>query len=213
MSGDCCGQTMNFDGLSKAYRRALLAVIAINGIMFVVEMSAGALAGSRALQADALDFFADTATYALSLFVIGKSLRLRASVALLKGVSLAVMGLWIFGSTAYDVFVLETPHAEVMGAIGFLALAANLGSVWLLLPHRDGDANVRSVWLCSRNDAIGNLAVMAAALGVWISGTAWPDLIVAGLMAGLFSWSAFHILRQAWGEMRHLREPEAAAGE
>jgi len=213
MSGDCCGQTLNFEGLSKAYRRALLAVIAINGVMFIVEMSAGAFAGSRALQADALDFFADTMTYALSLYVIGKSLRLRASVALMKGVSLALMGLWVFGSTAYDVLILETPRAEVIGIVGILALAANLGSVWLLLPHREGDANVRSVWLCSRNDAIGNLAVIAAALAVWISGTAWPDLIVAGLMAALFCWSAFHILRQAWEELREERAARAAAGE
>ena len=213
MSGDCCGQTLNFEGLSKAYRRALLAVIAINGVMFIVEMSAGAFAGSRALQADALDFFADTMTYALSLYVIGKSLRLRATVALMKGVSLALMGLWVFGSTAYDVLILETPRAEVIGIVGILALAANLGSVWLLLPHREGDANVRSVWLCSRNDAIGNLAVIAAALAVWISGTAWPDLIVAGLMAALFCWSAFHILRQAWEELREERAARAAAGE
>jgi len=181
--------------------------------MFSVEMSAGAFAGSRALQADALDFFADTMTYALSLYVIGKSLRLRATVALMKGVSLALMGLWVFGSTAYDVLILETPRAEVMGIVGILALAANLGSVWLLLPHREGDANVRSVWLCSRNDAIGNLAVIAAALAVWISGTAWPDLIVAGMMAALFCWSAFHILRQAWIELRLARDAQATAGE
>jgi Co/Zn/Cd efflux system component len=170
--------------------------------MFVVEMTAGAFAGSKALQADALDFLGDTVTYAISLYVIGMSLRVRATAALVKGLSLGAMGLWVLGSTAYQVLVLGVPSATVMGAVGFLALAANLASVLLLMRFKDGDANVRSVWLCSRNDAIGNVAVVVAAAGVFLTGTAWPDLVVAALMAGLFLWSAVQIVRQAATEMQ-----------
>ena len=196
-----CENNLKFDGLSAAYKRALWAVIAINGAMFVVEMVAGTLAGSQALKADALDFLGDTATYSISLFVIGMPLVWRARAALVKGLSLAAMGLWVLVTTAYHVLVLGVPQVEVMGAIGFLALIANLTSVLLLLKFRDGDANVRSVWLCSRNDAIGNLAVILAASGVWASGTAWPDLIVAGIMAMLFLWSSAQIVRQAAAEL------------
>jgi Co/Zn/Cd efflux system component len=196
-----CGSEAKFDGVSKTYKRALWAVIAINGIMFLVEMTGGVMAGSQALKADALDFLADTATYGLSLLVIGLPLLWRARAALFKGLSLAVMGVWVLSSTAYQVLILGLPQAEVMGAIGLLALTANLASVLLLLRYRDGDANVRSVWLCSRNDAIGNIAVVIAAGGVWATGTAWPDLIVAGLMASLFLWSATQIIRQAWREL------------
>jgi Co/Zn/Cd efflux system component len=198
----CCGSEIGFDGLSAAYKRVLWAVIAINGIMFGVEMSAGVLAGSQALKADALDFLGDTVTYGLSLAVIGMPLVWRSRAALLKGLSLGAMGLWVLGSTAHQLLVLGLPRAEVMGAIGFLAFAANVASVLLLLRYRDGDANVRSVWLCSRNDAIGNLAVVLAAGGVWSTATAWPDLIVAGIMAGLFLWSSIGIIRQALGELR-----------
>ncbi|UTW52516.1 cation transporter [bacterium SCSIO 12827] len=200
MSASCCGQDAKFDGASKAFKRALWAVIAINGVMFIVEMAAGAFAGSKALQADALDFLGDTATYAISLYVIGMSLRIRAMAALAKGLSLAAMGFWIFASTAYQVLILGMPSATIMGAIGFMALAANIISVLLLRRFKDGDANVRSVWLCSRNDAIGNVAVMLAAAGVWFTDTAWPDLIVAAIMAGLFLWSAAQIILQARSE-------------
>lgn len=180
----------------------LWTVIGINGAMFLVEMIAGQLVGSQALKADALDFLADTVTYGLSLAVIGASLRTRASAALLKGVSLSLMALWVFGSTVYQTLVLGVPKAEVMGAVGMLALAANLTSVLLLLPYKNGDANVRSVWLCSRNDAIGNIIVMVAALGVWGTATAWPDLAVAAVMAGIFLTSSIQILRQSWAEYR-----------
>jgi len=192
-----------FDGMSADYRRRLVAVIVINAVMFVVEMAAGQLSGSQALQADALDFFADSITYGASLAVIGMALRTRSLVALAKGASLAVMGLWVFGATVYRIFVIGVPSAEIMGAIGFLALAANIASVLILMRHKDGDANVRSVWLCSRNDAIGNVAVMIAAIGVWGTATAWPDLAVAAIMAGLFLTSSVKILRQAWAEYSH----------
>ena len=202
MAVDCCGSGAAFEGLSADYRRRLWIVIAINATMFLVEMGAGALAGSRALQADALDFLGDAATYGISLAVIGASLQVRARAALLKGISLTLMGLWVFGSTAYHVLMLGVPRAEIMGLIGFLALAANVASVLILVRYKDGDANVRSVWLCSRNDAIGNVAVMIAALGVWGTATKWPDLIVAAVMAGLFLYSSAQILRQALRELR-----------
>lgn len=192
-----------FEGLSDDYKRRLWAVIAINGAMFFVEMTAGQLSGSQALKADALDFFADAVTYGLSLAVIGMSLRVRASAALAKGISLLLMGLWVAGSTLWQVYYQGVPEAQVMGVVGFLALLANVASVLILMRYKDGDANVRSVWLCSRNDAIGNLFVMAAALGVWGTATGWPDLAVAGVMAALFLSSAWQILRQSVGEWRH----------
>ncbi|MEQ9491660.1 MAG: cation transporter [Alphaproteobacteria bacterium] len=211
MSAGCCQHQPKFDGASKGFRTALWIVIAINATMFVVEMTAGALAGSQALKADALDFLGDSITYGISLFVLGMSLRVRATAALLKGVSLALMGLWVFGSTAYQVLVLGLPNATFMGAVGVMALAANLASVFVLLRFKDGDSNVRSVWLCSRNDAIGNLAVLGAAAAVVLTQSAWPDLIVAALMAGLFLWSAFQIIVQALQERR--QQAEAAAAE
>lgn len=202
MSAGCGHHNAAFDGMDPRYKRILWTVIGINAAMFIVEMSAGALAGSQALQADALDFLGDTLTYGLSLAVIGRSIAVRSNAALLKGVSLLAMGAWVFGSTAYQLLVLGVPSAGVMGTVGFLALAANVASVMLLAGYKDGDANVRSVWLCSRNDAIGNVAVMLAALAVWATASAWPDLIVAAAMAGLFLVSAVSILRQALAERR-----------
>lgn len=202
----CCGHEARFDGLSAAYKRRLWMVIAINAAMFAVEMIAGQTAQSQALKADALDFLGDALTYGLSLAVIGASLRVRATAALLKGFSLMAMGLWVLGSTLYRVFYLGMPEAGIMGSIGFLALAANVTSVLLLMAYKEGDANVRSVWLCSRNDAIGNVAVMLAALAVWGTGTGWPDLIVAGLMAALFVNSSQQIIRQA---LQERRQPDA----
>lgn len=210
--GACCGHSHGtFDGMSKDYRRRLWLVIALNGGMFIVEMIAGQAAGSKALQADALDFFGDAVTYGISLAVIGASLKTRALAALAKGTSLFLMGVWVAATTLYQVFVLGVPQAAVMGSIGFLALAVNLASVLLLVRYKDGDANVRSVWLCSRNDAIGNVAVMLAAAGVWGTASAWPDLIVAGLMAALFVSSSVQILSQAIKEYWHKTEHEVAA--
>ena len=201
---DACGCSSNpvFDGVDNRYKRALWLVIIINAAMFLVEMAAGKLSGSQALQADALDFLGDAMTYGLSLAVIGMSLRARSMAALVKGTSLLLMGLWVFASTLYQFFVLGVPKAEIMGVVGLLALVANVVSVILLMRYKDGDANVRSVWLCSRNDAIGNVAVMAASLAVWFTVSAWPDLIVAFVMAGLFLRSSQLILLQAWKEYR-----------
>jgi len=205
MGADCCGSGTSFEGLSADYKRRLWLVIAINATMFLVEMGAGALAGSQALQADALDFLGDATTYGISLAVIGTSIQIRARAAILKGLSLSAMALWVLGSTAYHVLVLGIPRAEIMGAIGILALGANVASVRILMRYKDGDANVRSVWLCSRNDAIGNVAVMIAALTVWGTATKWPDLLVAAIMAGLFLTSSIQILRQSFREMREGR--------
>ena len=203
---------MPFDGLSPAYMRVLWTVIALNGVMFMVEMGAGVHAGSQALQADALDFLGDTATYALSLWVIGRPLRWRSRAALLKGLTLAVMAIWVLSSTAYRVLVLGVPSAFVMGTVGTLALVANVVCALLLYRFRDGDANVRSVWLCSRNDAIGNIAVVGAAIAVFVSGSPWPDLIVATVMAGLFLSSAVRIVSQARDELRTVPANVAASG-
>lgn len=194
---------VDFTGATPAYKRALWAVIAINAVMFIIEITGGALAGSQALKADALDFLADSLTYGLSLAVIGMSLRTRATAALLKGISLLLMGLWVMGSTLYQVLILGVPSANIMGAIGLLALAANVASVIILMRYKDGDANVRSVWLCSRNDAIGNVAVIGAAGAVALTNTAWPDLIVAGFMSALFLSSAQQIIKQALQERSH----------
>jgi Co/Zn/Cd efflux system component len=209
MSG-CCGHDAKFDGVSNDYKRRLWVVIALNATMFVVEMTAGHLAMSQALQADALDFAGDALTYGISLAVIGASVRARTNAALFKGLSLLLMGLWVFGSTLYRVFYVGVPTAEIMGLVGFLALLTNLVSVVLLARYKDGDANVRSVWLCSRNDAIGNVAVMFAALGVWGTASGWPDLIVATIMAGLFLSSAFQIVRQALAEKREIMDHKHA---
>ncbi|WP_262693827.1 cation transporter [Kordiimonas aquimaris] len=202
MGAHCCDD-VKFDGIDPAYKRALIAVIIINALMFLIEMPMGFVGQSQALKADALDFLGDTLTYTISLLVIGKAATLRAKVALLKGLSLAAMGIWVLGSTIYSVFYTTEPAALIMGSVGMAALIANLISVLLLMRYKDGDANVRSVWLCSRNDAIGNVMVMLAASGVWASGTGWPDLIVATLMATLFITGAVAIIKQARAEINH----------
>ena len=174
--------------------------------MFLWEMVAGQLAGSQALEADALDVRADTVPYGLSPAVIGASLRTRATAALAKGVSLSPMAAWVFGSTVHRTLILDLPKAEVTGVVGALAPAVNAASMLLLRPYKDGDANVRSVWPCSRNDTIGDVIVMGAALAVWGTSTAWPDLLVAAIMAGIFLTSSVQILPQAWGEYRDGRQ-------
>jgi Co/Zn/Cd efflux system component len=191
-----------FNGMSDDYRRRLWIVIALNAIMFLVEMTMGHVGKSQALLADSLDFFADAATYGLSLALIGAPLWMRTLGAQVKAVSLLAMGVFVAGSLVWRMMQPEMPVAGVMGVVGFMALAANVASVLLLVRYKDGDANVRSVWLCSRNDAIGNVLVMLAALSVWGTATMWPDIVVAALMTGLFLSSAVQILRQAAAEKR-----------
>jgi len=206
MAGCCHDHRSDvFDGTSAAYRRVLMLVIAINAGMFIVELTAGITAQSMALQADALDFLGDSVTYALSLAVIGSALAVRARMALVKGISLAVLGLWVLGATVWRVWSDGTPDEIVMGGVGLLAFAANVVSAVLLMAWRDGDANVRSVWLCSRNDAIGNVAVMLAAGAVWLTASPWPDLLVAVAMAALFLRSSVEIVRRSLAEMAQAR--------
>src|SRR5215211_2473991 len=187
---------------SPSWRRALWIAFGVNAGFFLAEIIAGVAAGSAALQADALDFFGDAATYAISLGVAGLALTWRARAALVKGATLIAFALWVLGATFWHAIHGTLPQAEVMGVIGFAALIAN-GSVALMLYRfRGGDANMRSVWICSRNDTIGNLAVLLAAMGVFGTGTGWPDLIVATIMAGLSVTGGGQIIRQALGEVR-----------
>jgi Co/Zn/Cd efflux system component len=201
---DSCG-SQSFKGLSARYIKILWIVVSINFLMFLVESVAGFLADSTALKADALDFLGDAATYAATLLVIGKPLKTRSLIALLKGLSLGAMAVFVLGFTLYRVFVTGEPEPFTMGAIGFMALAANMVSVLLLMKYRDGDSNVRSVWLCSRNDAIGNVAVIIAGAGVFATGTVWPDIIVAFVIAGLFMHSSLKITTQAISEFKETK--------
>ena len=203
MSG-CCEEKV-FDGLSPAYKRALIIVIAINATMFVIEMCAGMASGSQALKADALDFAGDAATYGLSLAVIGASIRTRAMASLIKSGSLALIAITVLGMTALRFAEGVPPEAQTMSLVALLALGANVASVIILLKWRDGDSNVRSVWLCSRNDAIGNVAVIVAGLLVAATASALPDLLVAIMLAGLFLRSSIAIARQAMSELRSER--------
>ena len=174
---------------------------AINVVMFAGEIGAGIASGSRSLQADALDFLGDAANYAISLGVAGMALGWRSRAALLKGGTILAFGLYVLVTTILAALDGTVPHAGTMGIVGIIALVAN-GSVALMLyRYRSGDANMRSVWICSRNDAIGNLAVLLAAAGVIGTGTAWPDLAVALIMAALAIWGGLQIISQARGEL------------
>ena len=215
MSAHCCGgatqQASGDEQRDGRYRRVLWAALGINASMFAIEIVAGAAADSVSLKADALDFLADAANYGISLWVVAMALAWRARAALVKGISLGAVGLWVAGDTAYNAIYATVPEAELMGAIGFLALAANVGTALMLYRYRQGDANMRSVWICSRNDAIGNVAVMAAALGVFGTGTGWPDVIVAAVLATLAIWGSAQIVRQSLAELRQVREPATFA--
>jgi Co/Zn/Cd efflux system component len=212
---DCCctPPPLTLDphrGNASAYRRVLWAVLAINAMMFLVEIGAGLAAGSASLQADALDFFGDAANYAISLMVVGMALRYRATAALAKGATMGLFGLWVMGTVVWHATHGTLPNAFTMGAVGFAALAANAASFGLLWAYRGGDANMRSAWICTRNDVLGNLAVLLAALGVFGTGTGWPDIIVAAIMAALALQGATIVVRQSLTE---LRQPVALPAE
>lgn len=189
-------------GWDCRYRQILWVILIINAAMFVVELGSGIYSGSQSLLADAIDFFGDAANYGISLYVLNKSVTMRAKASLLKGSTMGLFGLWILGSTLYKALVTGVPQAEVMGAVGFLALIANVVCAGLLYKYRRGDSNRESVWICSRNDAVGNVAVMLAAAGVFATGTKWPDLLVAAVMAGLALNGSRRIIRSALGELR-----------
>jgi Co/Zn/Cd efflux system component len=205
MADCCCTPPLDLDphkGDVDKYRRVLWCVLAINGLMFVVEVGAGLAAGSASLQADALDFLGDAANYGISLLVVGLALRYRASAALAKGGTMGAFGLWIVGIIVWHAAHGTLPSAFTMGTVGFMALIANAASSGLLWSYRSGDANMRSAWICTRNDVIGNLAVLCAALGVFGTGTGWPDIIVAAIMAALALQGAATVVRQALIELR-----------
>jgi Co/Zn/Cd efflux system component len=203
MSTDCCHHCHADDPErgNVAYRRVLWLVLAINAGMFAVEIGAGLAAGSASLQADALDFLGDAGNYAISLFVVGMALRYRALAALVKGATMGAFGLWVVAISAWHVWQGSLPHAITMGTVGIAALVANLASFGLLWAYRGGDANMRSAWICTRNDVLGNLAVLLAALGVLGTGTGWPDVVVAATMASLALQGAWIVVRHAWGEL------------
>jgi Co/Zn/Cd efflux system component len=187
---------------SPTYRRVLWAALIINVAMFAVELAGGLRAGSVSLLADAVDFFGDAANYAISLLVLGMALRWRARAALLKGLSMGAFGVFVLGRAAWSAAAGTVPEPLTMGVIGALALLANVSVAAMLYAWREGDANMRSVWLCSRNDAIGNLAVMAAALGVSGTASGWPDLVVAAVMGLLALTAARSVIHQARAELR-----------
>jgi Co/Zn/Cd efflux system component len=204
---DCCCTPPPLDlnrhkGNAAAYRRVLWAVLAINAVMFLIEIGAGLATDSASLQADALDFFGDAANYAISLMVVGTALRYRATAALVKGTTMGLFGLWIIGTVWWHTVHGTLPSAFTMGAVGFAALLANAASFGLLCAYRGGDANMRSAWICTRNDVVGNVAVLLAALGVFGTQTGWPDIVVAAIMAALALQGATVVIRQSLGEMR-----------
>jgi Co/Zn/Cd efflux system component len=208
----CCDHTCHSSPpADEPYRRVLWVALGINAVMFVVELVASFIADSVAVQADALDFLGDASNYAVSLLVLGMAVAWRARTALLKGTVMGLFGLWVLGSTVSAAVAGTMPQAEIMGAIGLVALAANALVAVLLYRYRNDDANRLSVWLCSRNDVIANIAVILAGAGVWASGTPWPDIAVAVVIAALGLTSAARIARAALAELRTASSRPAVA--
>ncbi|RJP65493.1 MAG: cation transporter [Comamonadaceae bacterium] len=204
MSAHCCDHdTPKPETLVNLprYRKILWIALIVNAAMFLIEIGAGLQAGSLSLLADAVDFAGDALNYAVSLAVLASALAWRARAAMLKAVSMMGFGLYVLGAAVWALWHGGVPQATTMGAVALLALLANVAVAWMLYAFREGDANMRSVWLCSRNDAIGNVAVFMAALGVFGTGSAWPDLAVASLMAALALHGGWTVMRQAWGEL------------
>lgn len=203
---DKCSSAPPSEGLnSSKWRRALWIALIVNAAFFVAEIVAGVAAGSASLQADALDFFGDAGNYAISLGVTGMGLAWRARAAMVKAGTLMMFAVWVLGSTAWHAWHGTLPQAEIMGVVGLGALIANGGVALMLYRFRSGDANMRSVWICSRNDAIGNAAVLLAAMGVFGSGTGWPDVIVAAIMGGLGLSGGWQVVAQARSELNACR--------
>jgi Co/Zn/Cd efflux system component len=205
MSASCCDHCHDAPARKlrdKIYRRVLWAVLAINAAMFAVEIGAGMYSGSASLLADSLDFLGDAANYAIGLFVVGMALNVRARASLVKALSMVVFGLWVLGVAAWNLYHGTVPHAPTMGIVGISALIANVASFGLLWRFRDGDSNMRSAWICTRNDVLGNFAVMLAALGVFGTGTGLPDVAVAAIMGGLALQGSVTVARQALAELK-----------
>lgn len=201
---DCCSGSCATENLpvDPRYRRVLWIALIVNAAMFVIELAGGWHAGSVSLLADAVDFFGDAANYGLSLFVLALAPVWRSRTALIKGVTMGGYGLFILAVTAMHLAKGAVPEPATMGMIGLLALVANVIVAILLYAFRQGDANMRSVWLCSRNDAIGNIAVMLAAVGVFGTGSGWPDLAVAAIMGALGLSAAWSVIRHAARELK-----------
>ena len=195
---------------SPGFRRALWIALWVNLAMFLIEGIASFQSGSVSLMADAIDFFGDSANYLLSLSVLSMGMLWRGRAAMVKGVTMTVFGIAVLGRAVWVAQSGITPEAVTMGLIGFLALAANASVAWLLFRYRSGDSDMRSVWLCSRNDAIGNVAVMVAALGVFGTGTAWPDLAVAAIIGSLAITSGISVVRHARSDMNDARVCQSA---
>jgi cation diffusion facilitator family transporter len=184
-----------------SYKKVLLTAFIINIAMFVIELVMGISAGSVALQADALDFFGDACNYAISLYLIGKTVSMRAKGSLLKAASMILFGIWVLGQAIYRFATVSKPEAEIITGVGGIALVANLFCFYLLSKFSNSDSNRLSAWLCTRNDAIGNVAVIFAGIGVYFTASNWPDLIVGTAMALLALYSAVHIIKQARDEL------------
>lgn len=200
MSAHCCAPAKPV--VHPRFRKALWIALIVNAVMFLVELAASFGVGSVSLLADSIDFFGDAANYAVSLAVLGLAATTRSKASVLKAACMGAFGVFVLARAGWAASTGAVPEPMVMGAVGVWALAANVGVALLLYRHRDGDSNARSAWICSRNDAVGNVAVMLAAVGVFGTGSAWPDLGVAALMAVLAIIGAASVLRQARGEMR-----------
>jgi Co/Zn/Cd efflux system component len=204
MSAHCCSAPVcSSPTADPRFRKALWVALALNALMFAVELGASWTSGSVSLLADSIDFFGDAANYALTLAVLAMAASVRSKAALVKAGSMGAFGVFVLGKAIWNLQSGTAPEPATMGAVGFAALLVNAGVAVMLYRFRSGDANMRSVWICSRNDALGNVAVMLAALGVFGTGSAWPDLVVAGLMAGLALSGCWTVLRHARQELRH----------
>jgi len=213
MGANCCGKGRELRPCDREYRRVLWLVLVINATMFAVEIATGLGAGSASLQADALDFLGDAGNCTISLFVIGMALRYRAMAAVAKSATMGVFGMWVAGVTVWHAVHGTLPQAFTMGAVGFWALVANAASFVLLWAYRRGDSNMRSAWICTRNDVLGNLTVLLAALGVLGTGSGWPDVTVAAVMAALALQGAGVVFRQALRDLQQSPTPVSVAAE
>ena len=201
---DCCeDKACALDALRERQSSTLKTVLGINAVMFLVELFAGIISGSTALLSDSLDNLGDALTYGLSLYAVSRGPRSKAKVALFKGGLILTAGLFVLGQVVYKIVVAAVPAFETMGAISIVALIANGTCLALLWRHRQDDINMSSVWVCSRNDIASNIAVFAAAAGVWFTQSAWPDLLIGTVLACLFVTSALHVLRNGLAELRN----------
>ena len=206
MSARCCGPAASAV-VDPRFRVALWIALALNATMFAVEVGSALASESVALLADSVDFFGDAGNYAISLVVVSMAPSVRSRVAILKAACMGLFGLFVIGSAAWSLYLGLSPRAYTMGVVGTVALLANGGVAWMLYRFRVGDANMRSAWICSRNDAVGNVAVLLAALGVFGTGNALPDVVVAMAMGALSLWGAAVVLRQAVRELQAPPQP------